>query len=233
MGANVNGSQDVSGEYVFSNLDNSYGGKYTEVLRIGPNKITVLNDVIEFISGSGYISAFSDTMRIEEGSVSFCNGVLTVTNEGTNITGLQGPPGPTGPQGAQGIQGIQGIQGDTGATGPQGIQGPAGNPYTPITYSVSITNTNHSIMIPVDADVIFITSSTTANKDLQIFKSASTTVGKRCILVVKEGSSSHDLTFVTTSDFIPCNNQSKINGVGVAELVYVDDNKWYMVSVHP
>ena len=264
MSSDINGRQDTNGEYVFENLDRVYGGKTTEVMRLGENKVQILNQVIQIESGSGFVDFFGDTLKLEQTQANFFNGVLVVTPEGVNIPGgTQGPPGPAGPQGPQGPAGETGPQGATGATGPQGEtgatgpagpqgdvgatgpqgatgatgpagpQGPAGNPYTPVTYPVTLTNSNTAITIPVDADVIFVTSNITTNKNLSIYKTASTTVGKTCTIVVKDGSTTHDLTFVPTSDFEPCNNQSKISGVGVAQLIFVDDDKWYLAGTHP
>lgn len=77
MSSNVIGQQNGVGEYIFTNLDNSYGGQTTELLKLEKDKVTICNSVV--VTPEGLV-----------GGPFTAGGDLSGTSTSQTVIGLQG-----------------------------------------------------------------------------------------------------------------------------------------------
>lgn len=65
MASNVIGQQNGAGEFVFTNLNNGYGGQTTELLKLKDGEVSILGSVLK-LNGSG-VSVADGALTIGEG----------------------------------------------------------------------------------------------------------------------------------------------------------------------
>ena len=85
MASNVIGQQNGVGEYTFTNLDNSYGGQTTELIKLEEGKVTILGGAIVATPDSVTIPSLS-------GGGFTPGGDLDGTSTEQTVVGIQGNP---------------------------------------------------------------------------------------------------------------------------------------------